>query len=722
MRLFLHMPRSSFWPWAVALWAVIVPAVFGAQTQARLVLANEATTPGSTVLAGVHLHMNKGWHTYWRNPGDAGGATEIKWQLPEGVSAGEILWPVPEKYTEAGLHGYVFHNDIVLLVPLSFGNKVATGPLEIAANVSWLECEKVCVPGEEDIKATIQIGQAAKPSAGARVLEEAKARLPGDGSFLQPQASWFEGPPNDAVRTLVLEWTTTNQWTAPDFFPFESKDFEVAGDTDVVMNKDGKVRIHKTVKKLEGNWPQYAAGLIVGKPAGAKALEGFQVQVPIGARSASFAGGSLLGMLGLAFLGGLILNIMPCVLPVIALKIFSFVNQAGQNPGRVRLLGSVYGVGVVASFLVLAALAIAVQQAGGTATWGMALQNQVFRVLLTILMTLVALNLFGLFEVTLSGSAMAAADQAASKEGMPGAFFNGVLATVLATPCTAPFLTVALAFAFTQPAAVTLAVFAAAGLGLAAPFVLLSWKPGWLKALPRPGAWMEKFKIAMGFPMLATAVWLFWFTAPRYGKSGVLWFGLFLVVLAAAAWTFGEFYQRSRARRGLALVMVAVLVALGYFGILEGQLSWRKAIVRTSAADSLKEGPDGIDWQPWSPEALAKARAAGHPVLVDFTADNCLNCQVNKKTSLEIASTRAKLKEIGAVALLGDFSDQDARIAAELRKFGRPGVPLVLVYPKDPDAPPIVLPEILSPRLVRDALNKAAGSDGLNLVTQGASQ
>ena len=693
-----------------------------AQTQARLVLANEAATPGSTVLAGLHLHMNKGWHTYWRNPGDAGAATEITWQLPEGVSAGEILWPVPEKYLYGGLVNYVYHDNAVLLVPLSFGTKVPKGPMDIKAKVSWFECEKVCVIGGDDVQASIQIAENAKVSSHSKLIEDAKGRLPRDGSFLQPRASWFEGQPNESTRTLVLEWTTTNQWTEPDFFPFESKDFEIAGATEVISNKDGYIRIQKTVKKLEGDWPQYAAGLIVGKPAGAKVLEGFQVQVPIGTQTSSFAGGSLLGMLGLAFLGGLILNIMPCVLPVIALKIFSFVNQAGQNPRRVRLLGSVYGLGVISSFLVLAALAIAVQQAGGTATWGMALQNQVFRVLLTVLMTLVALNLFGLFEVTLAGRAMSAADAAASKEGVPGAFFNGVLATILATPCTAPFLTVALAFAFTQPPVVTLAVFTAAGLGLAAPFVLLSWNPAWLKVLPKPGAWMEKFKIAMGFPMLATAVWLFWFTAPRYGKSGVLWLGLFLVVLAAATWVFGEFFQRSLKRRGIALTAVALLLALGYFGILEGQLSWRNGVVRDPGSASLKEGPDGIDWQPWSPEALAKARAEGRPVLVDFTADNCLNCQVNKKTSLEIPGTRAKLKEIGAVALLGDFSDQDPRIAAELRKFGRPGVPLVLVYPKDPDAPPEVLPEILTPDRVRAALDRAAAKDGLNLATRESSQ
>src|SRR5688572_12226221 len=217
------MPKMSFWLSAAALWALTVCVGFGAQTQARLMLANEATTPGSTVLAAVHLHMNKGWHTYWRNPGDAGAPTEIEWQLPEGVSAGEIQWPVPEKFLYGGLINYVYHDDAVLLVPLSFGNKVLAGPVEIKAQVSWFECEELCVQAAQQVQTTLQISQSAKPSANARLIEDAKTKLPRDGSFLQPTASWFEGPPNEAVRTLVLEWTTTNQWTVPDFFPFESK-------------------------------------------------------------------------------------------------------------------------------------------------------------------------------------------------------------------------------------------------------------------------------------------------------------------------------------------------------------------------------------------------------------------------------------------------------------------------------------------------------------------
>ncbi|HKQ40206.1 MAG TPA: protein-disulfide reductase DsbD domain-containing protein, partial [Verrucomicrobiae bacterium] len=476
------------------------------KTQVRLVLTAESATAGDTVMAGVHLHMAKGWHTYWRNGGEAGDPTKIEWELPVGIAAGPILWPVPEKESYEGLTTYVYYDDVVLLVPLTLGKNVAEGPLELKAKVAWLECTNsgLCVAGQVEVNAPLIIAKSSKPSSNAKFIEQWKAKLPVDGSFLQAAARWDGAVKNDE-RSILIEWSTTNAWAKADFLPYENKNYEVTAATEIVSSDKNKISLRKSVKKLDGDWPGALQGILVNKSAGC------EVQIPIGAaKAAPLSAVAFLGMLGAAFLGGLILNFMPCVLPVIALKIFGFVNQSKEHPARVRALGIVYALGVIASFLVLAGLAIAVQQAGGLATWGMALQNQVVRVVLTIIMTLVALNLFGLFEVTIGGGVMDAAGQAAGRQGYGGAFFNGILATILATPCTAPFLTGALAFGFTQPPLVTALAFIAAGLGLAFPYVLLSWKPALLKVLPKPGEWMEKFKIAMGFPMLATAVWLYW--------------------------------------------------------------------------------------------------------------------------------------------------------------------------------------------------------------------
>lgn len=678
-------------------------------TQVRLVLPTDAVVPGQTVLAGVHLKMAPKWHTYWRNAGDAGAPTEIAWTLPPGITAGEIQWPLPEKVVFGDLLTYGYHDDVVLLVPLSIAPDAAPGPRELKAEVSWLECEVQCVKGDGEVAAKFTVGPGGKPTSEAPLIESWKGKLPGSGSEFSANAAWLAAADGDS-RTIQIEWTPRDAKASYDFYPYAGKGFEVAAKTDALPNATGKARLKKSVTKYEGDWPSQLSGLLIEKTSD-KSINAFAVTIPVGAATTASVGSarseSFWAMFGFAFLGGLILNIMPCVLPVIALKILGFVQQSKEAPGRVRALGIVYTFGVLASFLVLAGLVIAVQQAGRAASWGMQFQNPVFVVIMTTLVTLVALNLFGLFEVNLGGRTMGAAGDLASKEGATGAFFNGVLATVLATPCTAPFLAVALGFAFAQPPWIICLMFLVMGLGLAAPYLVLSWFPQWLRVLPKPGAWMEKFKIAMGFPMLATALWLLSLTNAHFGSSGPLWIGLFLVVLALAVWIWGQFVQRGGARRGVALALSIVLIGLAYGYALERELDWRNPAPLASSGVKVKKG--GIPWQAWSPEAVVDARTAGRVVLVDFTADWCVTCQANKKSSLEITSVRQKLKDLNAVALLGDYTREDPRIAEELKRYQRAGVPLVLVYPTERSAEPIVLPALLTPGIVLDALEKAAG-------------
>ena len=683
-------------------------------TQAALLLSADTAKPGETVLAGVRLTMGLGWHTYWRNPGEAGLATTITWTLPPGVQAGDIQWPVPEKLIVEDITSYDYNGEVVLLVPLTVSASAAQGEQEIVARLSWLECEVNCVPGRATVQAKLTIGQASKLSADAAALAGWQARMPKAEPRLQARAWWEKAASGDS-RPVVIEWSALKPGAAGDFYPYEQEKCDVGARTEPLPTSTGKVRLSKVVKKSEGDWPKELAGLIVEKN-GDTVAGAYEAKLPVLAAAPSESAPAsapppatkpLAAMLLLAFLGGLILNVMPCVLPVIALKILGFVSQSKETPGRVRRLGMFYALGVLASFLVLAGVVIGAQQAGHKASWGMQFGNPMFLVVLTALVTLVALNLFGVFEVMLGGRTLGAAAELAGREGGAGAFLNGVLATALATPCTAPFLGVALGFAFAQPPGVIVLMFLTVGLGLAFPYALLAWQPAWLKFLPKPGAWMEKFKMAMGFPMLATAVWLFTLAQGFYGKRS-LWLGLFLVTVALAAWIYGQFVQRG-ARRGLAVIVLLAVLGLGYGYGLEAQLRWRTPeVAAEEGKGSLQESADGIVWQRWTPEAVAQARAAGRPVFVDFTADWCLTCQANKRTSIEIPSVHAKLKDLNAVALLGDYTRVPENITAELSRFNRAGVPLVLVYPKKASEPPLVLPEVLTPGIVLRALEKAA--------------
>ena len=691
-------------------------------TQAKLILSADTAKPGATIWAGVDLKMEPDWHTYWKNPGEAGMATKIEWQLPPGVTAGEIQWPLPEKFPPVEVTTYGYSNEVVLLVPLTLASNLPAGLLDLKANVSWLECKEVCIPANQGVEAKLNVGVETKLSADAATIDSWKGKVPISEGYSHNYA-WWGKPISADTRPLNIAWSGKMMSVQPDFFPDSNDNFEIEPATEQIpwtldTNRSlGNIHLRKLARKFSGDWPKEISGILVGGTDSFR--EGIQVKLPVtdqapaGAANSTTPDGrtgetpALPLMLLYAFIGGLILNIMPCVLPVIALKILGFVNEARSEPRRVRNLGLIYALGVLVSFLALAAIVIGVKAAGHHAGWGMQFGSPVFIVCLTTLVMLVALNLFGVFEVAPGGRALDAAGALASKHGAPGAFFNGLLATTLATPCTAPFLAPALGFAFAQSASVIVLVFLTVGLGLASPYVLLSWNPAWLKFLPKPGAWMEKFKIAMGFPMLATVVWLFNVAASSYGKN-VLWLGVFLIVVAFAAWIFGEFVQRGRRHKTAAAVVALLLLVGGYAFALEKELDWRVAMPETAATGSLKESPDGIDWQAWSPEAVAQARAAGHPVLVDFTADWCLTCQVNRKLAIEVPSVRAKLKELNAVALVGDYTHFSDAISAELNRHDRAGVPLVLVYPKNPAAQPIVLPAILTPGIVLNALDRAA--------------
>lgn len=701
-------------------------------TSARLILPVESVKPGETFTAGVELQMKPGWHTYWRNGGDSGAPTTIDWSLPEGLKAGEIRWPTPETYEDLGLVTFVHHGTVTLLVPFEVAADAKPGPKTLSAKVKWLECEKQCVPGSGTIQGQLTVGDTSKAAPGAAQLRAAEEKIPKPAPAGTASAIW-DGPATGDERALLLRWRNPPAQGTPDFFPYGGDGFEVVTATERLPGDGNEILLRKKVRKFEGDWPRQLGGLLVTVNAQRQPLSAAEVQVDLQTAGAAGTGApaslsagprpttpasprlSFVRAMALAFLGGLILNIMPCVLPVIALKILGFVRQAGNRPAEVRKLGWIYGLGVWVSFLVLALAVVAVKQAAGIASWGMQFGNPIFLVGLTTLILLVALSLFGVFEINLTGRALDKAGDLTTKEGPAGAFFNGVLAVALATPCTAPFLAPALGYAFTADAFTILAIFTMVAFGLASPYVVLSWQPAWLKFLPKPGTWMEHFKVAMGFPMIATTIWLYTLAADHFGEGGPLWLGIYLVGISIAAWIWGAFVQRGHRRHALAMTIAAGVALTSYAVVLEGELRWRAPIAKpdtASAASATQRDPDGIAWTPWSHEAVAKARAEGRPILVDFTARWCFTCKSNKAFAIEIESVRAKLRAINAVTLRADNTDLPRVIVEELQRFGRAGVPLVLVYPKDRTLEPIVLPEFLTPQIVLDALDKAvAASD-----------
>jgi thiol:disulfide interchange protein DsbD len=707
--------RRSKWFLSLVLLGLAAPALRAAHTQARLLLADEAAKPGSTVLAGIELRMEPGWHTYWKNPGDSGSATEVKWQLPAGVKTGTMQWPVPRKMPESNLTTYVYEDRVVLLLPLTLSKDLPAGPLNLKASLTWLECKTSCIPGQQDVQAGLTIGSESKPSKDAELLRAWQEKMPKPGDNLNARASWEVGG-NDNSRKALIEWSSPAK--EADFFPDISDAYEVQSATERLAGDPGTVRLRKEVKKLARDWPKSLPGLLI--EGSGKDQAGYEANLPLpgsagtttpSARAnarppgpSSFAI-SLPLILLYAFLGGLILNVMPCVLPVIALKILGFVKQAKDSPRVVRKLSLIYTLGVLASFLVLACLVLGIRAAGKSVGWGFQFANPYFLVLMTVLVTLIALNLMGVFEITLGGETMGAAANLSSKQGATGAFFNGLLATVLATSCSAPVLGTAVGFAFAQKPLVIVLVMLTVGLGLAAPYLVLSSHPAYLRVLPKPGPWMEKFKIVMGFPMLGAAVWLCSLLTIHYGERA-WWMAVFLVFLALAAWVFGTFVQRGIRGRGLAAIISLALLLAGYAYAIESGLHWREPLAETGNEPTAKETPRGINWQKWSREAVAQARSAGHPVIVDFTAKWCPTCNTIVKPTLENHAVQQKLQEIKAVALLANYTRQPPDITHELQRFGRAGVPLVLVYPRNPDAPPMVF-DLVTKDALLNALDQA---------------
>ena len=722
---------------------------------ARLIADAAATAPGDTFLVGIELEMEKGWHTYWENGGDAGLPTSVEWKLPPGFSVGPILWPVPHRYAEEGdIVTFGYEDRILLLNEVIVANTAKASPAEIQARVDWLQCKELCIPGGADVALTLPVESAPRPATTeiATRFREASSQLPVSAASLpdvlvHPFVSVDAVPP-DGQATVAVVFGGLPGATAQGsvFFPRLSEEIVMRDGT---FRSDGEslallipIQIHSNVEPgstvllsgvariarqggegwalsfevpvpvaASGQEPKISSAPVFSNDPKDKFLAGVPaVDAPVGQAAETPIALGFARILLYAFLGGLILNVMPCVLPVISLKILSFVQNANEDPKKILHLGLMFALGVLTSFLILAIAVISLQAAGERIGWGFQFQSPGFVAAITAVIFLFALSLLGVFEINVHVGLWARGGGRAYVDD----FFNGMLATLLATPCTAPMLGPAVAFAFTQPPAGVIAIFLMVGMGLALPYVILTANPKLLRFVPWPGPWMETFKHAMGFVLLATILWLLSVFGAQTGVQGLIRLLAFLMAIGILAWVHGRFLTLSSSSGARAAIwaITAVVVLLSYQRILH-------EAVAAPFQESGLDGPtpsiqaaagDEVTWEPFSKQALAEAVAAGNTVFLDFTAEWCWTCKVNEKTVLADTEVEQLFLRHGVVTLKGDWTRRDPEITDILKQHGRAGVPFYAVYPADNPGQVIVLPELINKKLVLESLHKAGRS------------
>jgi thiol:disulfide interchange protein len=687
--------------------------------KARLVSEVVSVGPGQTFWVALELEIRDGWHTYWRNPGDSGEPTKLAWQLPAGFTAGDIVWTAPHRFEIAPLVNYGYAKHAVHLVQLTAPKDLKAGaPAALAAKASWLVCSDVCIP--EDAKLTLSLPAGAQAGgidpAAAALFTAARSELP--SAQPAPTTARIEG--DKLVIRLGAEWgPTLSQITSLTFFPYDEGGIEYATPQTLTRSKDG------VDLSMKVGYQPPKAGAIRGVLVASEQNGSQSDTVPIEI-AADFSGAgadqvkaaprfapvtqtskepehSLPTLLLFAVLGGLILNLMPCVFPVLSIKALNVMEQAKKDPAAVRIKGLVFAAGVIVSMLCLAGVLLVLRAGGEQLGWGFQLQSPLFVTLLVYLLLAVGLNLSGVFEV--GGGLAGVGDSLTQGEGYSASFFTGVLATLVATPCSAPFMAPAVGAALTQAPITALSIFAALGVGISLPFVLLSFAPWMRRVLPKPGVWMDTLKQVFAFPVYATAAWLLWVVAQETSPFGL---GAALagsILIALAAWSFQK--ARSTAGGGRVTVIATAVISLLLAIILPIRFAdVASAAPGENAQAKTRAGAD--EWQPYSEAKVAELNAAGRPLLVNFTASWCLTCMVNERNAFSDAAVQEIFRDKKVTLMKGDWTNRDPAITKALAAFGRAGVPLYVVYNSRPGATePVVLPQLLTAGIVQSTFADA---------------
>ncbi len=716
--------------------------VFGGPDHVKVELVQEQKDiqPGHPFWVAIHLKMDKDWHVYWKNPGDVGAPVKIDWELPPGFTAGPLQWPFPQKFTIADLVCFGYVDDVIFLSEITPPSQLATNQsFPIKAQVRWLVCSlEGCQPGQAPASLNL-LSTNQSPSlneAAISLFQQARAMVPkrdvGARTVIKQGVMELNVPEMDPLnkgeRKPVVEAY---------FFP-EQKNVIDHSVNPVVATSDNDDRYIVNLKGSEeiGAKSQILKGVLVLHTLNGskKEVHAYDINSPIdeddgdsllsyneGSRSDydvigntaphtrhEFQGGFILALL-FAFVGGMILNLMPCVLPVMSLKIMSFVKMAGQSRSLTLKHGLFFTLGVLVSFWILASLILLLKAYGQSVGWGFQLQEPIFVVVLATLLFLFALNLFGVFEWGLFFSSWAGqteAKQANEHPSLFSSFMSGILATAVATPCTGPFLGSAVGFAVTLPIISSLTIFTFLGLGMSFPYLVLSAFPSQLGFLPRPGAWMETFKQLMGFVLIASVIWLSWVFSAQTNTISLMCLIVGLFCFSIGAWVYGKaILIQSRLKRIVAYAIMIATAVVGVQMILLPRASWSESSEIAEKGSTTWNG-----WQKFSPELVAQLRAEGKPILIDFTAKWCLICQANHFV-FGSPSVEQRLNEAGVVKLVADWTKNDPVITEALSQFGRNSVPLYVFYGKDSNSDPVILPQILTPDIVINEINPHLSED-----------
>ncbi len=691
---------------------------------------------------GLYFKLEPGWHIYWKNPGDAGEAPNVKWTLPAGITAGPMQFPAPKRLPLGPLMDYGYEDEVLFPIKLHVTNSVKAGTVTLHTQVSWLVCRGSCIPGKAELEVKRGIYNqlyeilTLEESLDSTFLNRDSKTLPSIPKPL-PASAKAVFQPTPAGFRLTVE--TGKLETSAEFFPEDQDILDNPAQQKITPTANGLILDLKKDASLTAN-PKQLKGVLElsgGRAYEIVALPGMvavsEIQAPVMPPPADSAvpvvGGktpgnqttvqekskplflpcgtgqivqaendkfhSLLRAIGLAFLGGLLLNLMPCVFPVLFLKGLALVNSGNEERAKLRTHGLVYAAGILVSFWALVAVLLGLRAAGATLGWGFQFQSPIFLALMAGLLFFLGLSLAGQFEIGLTLTS--AGGSLAQKQGYTGSFFTGVLAVVVATPCTAPFMGAAIGYALAQSAFVTFAIFTALALGLAAPYVALTLQPAWTRWLPRPGVWMEVLRQAVAVPIFLTVIWLAWVLVKGYGAD-LLWtlLGSFLL-LAIAGWFLGRWPARRWATVVAALILLGV-IALAVYG-------QKQAGNADGAGKSETDSAASGGWEPWSAEAVSRSQAQGRPVFVDFTASWCLSCQVNERAALQQPEVQAAFRKKNVVLLKADWTRHDEAITQALTALGRSGVPTYVLYAPGENNPRL-LPEVLTPGIVTDTLEK----------------